>query len=317
MAENNKISEYIENMTFKKKVGVGFSPDEVYEAICDLTSMYNGVLAESQQEVAQLRQELQQQQSLPRPEPPYVPPTVPTPADPVPPMPEPAPWAPPIPEAPAAPVTAVYSTVPDADTAPATEEEEAPAADTDARSLRHAGRKELLELLLESRQENEQLQQVIRELREQNRLLKAQLEDKHIKINKAGTLAEASLLLNGVVESTQAAAQQYLDNLQDLYHRETVQCQQKEEEAQQHAQDILCNASQQCDRLFRTTEEACLSMEKNTREACEAMSRQAKADIEQYWESLSDRMERFYEAHQGLQELMQNAGHIPPGGRYG
>ena len=45
MSEQHKISEYIEKMSFKKKLGMGFSPDEVYEAICELTSMYNDVLA--------------------------------------------------------------------------------------------------------------------------------------------------------------------------------------------------------------------------------------------------------------------------------
>ena len=42
MSEQHKISEYINKMSFKKKLGVGFSPDEVYEAIYDLTNKSTG-----------------------------------------------------------------------------------------------------------------------------------------------------------------------------------------------------------------------------------------------------------------------------------
>lgn len=55
MSEQHKISEYINKMSFKKKLGVGFSPDEVYEAIYDLTNMYNEMLSNTYREVSELR----------------------------------------------------------------------------------------------------------------------------------------------------------------------------------------------------------------------------------------------------------------------
>ena len=151
-------------------------------------------------------------------------------------------------------------------------------------------------------------------LTEENRTLQRQLEDKRIKIEKAGTLAEASLLLNGVVEATQAAATQYLDNLKDLEVRETVRCEEKEAQTKRQARRILENARAECDELVRTTQEQCTAMEQQTRNACATMTDRARAEIDEHWEQLSDRLESFYSAHEGLKELLRKTGQIPGGG---
>lgn len=74
----------------------------------------------------------------------------------------------------------------------------------DVKKLR---RKELLEMLLELSKENE--------------LLRKQLSDAHrrlasreIRVKNSGSIAEAALRLNGVFEAAQAAADQYLQNIQ-------------------------------------------------------------------------------------------------------
>lgn len=72
--------------------------------------------------------------------------------------------------------------------------------------LKKLRRVELLELLLEERQENE-------ELRRQVEKLKEQLADRNIEVTTAGTLAEAALRLNGVFEAADKAAAQYLENI--------------------------------------------------------------------------------------------------------
>jgi hypothetical protein len=74
------------------------------------------------------------------------------------------------------------------------------------RDLRKLSRKELLELLLvQSRR--------IDRLEAQLTKANAKLADREIHLEKAGTMAEASLSLNGVFESIDAAGAQYLENL--------------------------------------------------------------------------------------------------------
>ena len=74
-------------------------------------------------------------------------------------------------------------------------------------TMRHLRRSELLQLLIEQKKENERLR---------DELDKAQrkLNDRQILIDEAGSLAEASLKLNAVFEAAQAAAAQYLENVE-------------------------------------------------------------------------------------------------------
>lgn len=74
------------------------------------------------------------------------------------------------------------------------------------KELRRLKRAELLEMLLEQTKKVEALQA---ELELKNR----ELENKRILIEKAGSIAEASLRLNEVFETAQKAADQYLYNI--------------------------------------------------------------------------------------------------------
>ena len=74
------------------------------------------------------------------------------------------------------------------------------------KELRRLRRSDLMEMLLQLSKENLQLRQ---ELEDANR----QLAEKHIKIEEAGSLAEAALKLNGIFEAAQAACDQYTENI--------------------------------------------------------------------------------------------------------
>ncbi len=76
--------------------------------------------------------------------------------------------------------------------------------------LRRLSRTELLELLLKETEENERLRA---ELDEAHRQLKA----REIALRESGSIAEASLRLNGVFEAAQKAADQYLENVRHRY----------------------------------------------------------------------------------------------------
>ena len=165
-------------------------------------------------------------------------------------------------------------------------------------------RRKLLEVLLDSSRENESLHSDIQGLLQKNQQLQTQLDDKKIKIDKAGTIAEAAFEINGVMESARCAAEQYLDNLKDLHERETVRCEQKELLTQKQAQDMLDNATAQCNALVKRTQEQCQAMQMQTQQTCDAIIEQTRADVEEYWRSLSQRLEDFYVAHEGLKEVL-------------
>ena len=75
--------------------------------------------------------------------------------------------------------------------------------------LKKLNRAELLELLVEQSKKIDQLQA---QLDEANR----KLADRQIEIDKAGSIAEASLRLSGVFQAAEEAAEQYLENIRRL-----------------------------------------------------------------------------------------------------
>lgn len=77
------------------------------------------------------------------------------------------------------------------------------------KELRHMSRSQLLEMLIVQMEENEKLK---------NSLEKAHimLTNRQIMIDRAGSLAEAALQLNGVFEAADQAAQQYLENIRRM-----------------------------------------------------------------------------------------------------
>lgn len=74
------------------------------------------------------------------------------------------------------------------------------------KSTKRMSRKDLLELLVI---QSEKIDELESELKRVNELL----NDREIKISKAGSIAEAALQLNGVFEAAEKAVGQYLDNV--------------------------------------------------------------------------------------------------------
>lgn len=176
-------------------------------------------------------------------------------------------------------------------------------------------RAELLEILLEQSKENDFLKG---QLEEKDNIIvhyKKKLSERKIELEKAGTIAEASFQLNGVLEAAEKASQQYLDNLQDLYNRENALCTTKEEEfenkcaAIMHATQERCDfmkeeMEKRCEEMLKATETKCQEREKVSEEMCAILDKRAKDAVDNRWNELSKRLEAFYASHDGLREMM-------------
>ena len=133
------------------------------------------------------------------------------------------------------------------------------------RELRRLSRTDLLELLLAQRKENEQLRCLLDQTQ-------AQLADRSIKINNAGSIAEASLQLSGIFDAAQDSCQYYLDNIRQLSERQNIVCQQMEEE---------------------------------TKEKCDRMVAEAEIKSQQCWENCSAKIRQLVDSYSGLQQAME------------
>lgn len=133
------------------------------------------------------------------------------------------------------------------------------------RQLRKASRPDLLRLLLEEKKTSEAL-------REQLRQLQLQLENRQLRINQAGSLAEAALKLSGIFDAAETACQSYTENIRTLSGRQ---------------------------------EEICRKMEQETREKCDRMLEQAKQMSRVYWDEYTEKCSRYMKSMEEAQRRME------------
>jgi hypothetical protein len=89
--------------------------------------------------------------------------------------------------------------------------------------FRKLNRKQLTEMLVEQSKQ-------IDSLKVQLKAAEEALEERDIKLNEAGNIAEAALKLNNIFEDAQAACEQYVYSLRAMYAREHEICRMMEEQ---------------------------------------------------------------------------------------
>lgn len=141
--------------------------------------------------------------------------------------------------------------------------------------LKKLNRVQLLELLLNAARENEQL-------RARQSELERQLQSRAILLEKAGSIAEAALSLNGVFTAAETAAAQYLENIQRLSGEGEAVCQRMEAEARKKAEAICADA--------------------------DAYSRQVRSEADQYQRQVMEKIQSLLQEQDSLRFLLQSRG---------
>ena len=141
------------------------------------------------------------------------------------------------------------------------------------KELRKLGRPQLLELLVAQGKELEALKERLAEA-------EAQLADRRLAIDKAGSIAEASLALSGIFETAEAAAAQYIENIKELSGRQEKICMQREAENREKADEILKKAQRGADLLLNSTREECRRLEEDTRNQCRRLEEDTRRRCE-------------------------------------
>ena len=145
------------------------------------------------------------------------------------------------------------------------------------KELRRLSRSELLEMLIAQTEENDRLKIRLEQA-------EAQLRDRRIAIDKAGSLAEAALSLNGVFQAAEAAAQQYLENIQRISGQQDAICRSIKEKAEKETEQI--------------------------RQEAQAYSQKVHAEADAYWKQVAARAAKLLEDQNSLREMINSAGKV-------
>ena len=150
------------------------------------------------------------------------------------------------------------------------------------KEIRNLSRADLLEMLIQLSRDNEDLQAQIE-------ALKAQLDDREIKIEKAGSIAEAALQINGVFAAAEAAAAQYLENLEKYADFSDKMQKEAEQKANKIVEDAKVTAKKLVDEADVKAKE---------------ITDKAKAESQEYWDAVSKRVNQFWSDYKGLREFL-------------
>lgn len=143
------------------------------------------------------------------------------------------------------------------------------------KELRRMSREELVEIIYAMQQSQQQLEK-------ENEALQAQLQERTLKWEQAGSLAEAALSLNNVFADAQAAADQYL---------ESVKAGQADAEAR--AEQIIQQAQAQADQLLA-----------DARRDAAALTAKAQKDADAQWDAFRSNVRSAVEVSPELAALL-------------
>ena len=135
------------------------------------------------------------------------------------------------------------------------------------RELRRMHRAELIEILYALKQSEDQL-------KAQNAALTAQLQDRQLRLEKAGSIAQAALELNNVFAAAQAAADDYLHSVQaSLADTDAA------------AANTLSQARSEARRILEQAQADAEQKRTQTEADCKAMVEQAEQEVQQRWQA--------------------------------
>ena len=125
------------------------------------------------------------------------------------------------------------------------------------KELQKLKRSELLEIMLG-------LQNELDDQREENKILQAKLDERTISIENAGSIAEAALEINGVLNDAQKAADVYLENVRKMHN-----------EQESRHNEIIKNATDEAEKLYAAAKIEAEKIQSTTNAECQQKIREA------------------------------------------
>lgn len=142
--------------------------------------------------------------------------------------------------------------------------------------LKKLSRADLLELLIQQSEEVEKLRKLLAESEDK-------LGQRELIMNEAGSIAEASLQLNGIFEAAQSASQQYLESIRLYSEYQKLVCEKREKQIKIDAERYMEDARRKSELL-----------ETETKQKCTEMVLRARIESQSYWEEIEKKLEEYY-----------------------
>ncbi len=144
--------------------------------------------------------------------------------------------------------------------------------------LKHLSRRDLMEIIAAMKKKEIKLQELLA-------IADEKLTDRNIRVDNAGSIAEAAMALNGVFEAAQAAADTYLRSL----HFTNADIEERRNRAEAESRQIVEEARQEAQAMVR-----------KANEQSAAMLAAAEAEIAKKWDVFHENVQKVLQSHSEL-----------------
>ncbi len=147
------------------------------------------------------------------------------------------------------------------------------------------------------------LSREVKKLKKEKQELSEKLRAAEADSREIGNIADVTVQMTGLFEEAQKTAELYVAKVKRMTEQQKKQLHAEEEKSRRDIQKLGDEATRTCMDMKQQTEKECRRLRETTEKECEEFRSRAQAEAEAYWESLSERLESFYKAHQGMREL--------------
>lgn len=161
-------------------------------------------------------------------------------------------------------------------------------AEEKEKELRRMNRTELIEIIYALKKEEEEAEKKCVELEEK-------LQERTIRVEQAGSIAEAAMELNQVFIHAQAAADDYLDAVHAA-----------QQEAEQYAGQVKREAKERAEQMKHEAEEEAEKIREQAKTEAEALQQQMETTVQIKMERMRQECQARYEAAEAKQQETEN-----------
>lgn len=162
------------------------------------------------------------------------------------------------------------------------------------KELKRLGRAELIDIIYELQIQREQQETELQTLRRQ-------LDDKLLQIEQSGSIAEAAIRVNQVIEAAQAAADQYLGSI----HAANADLEQRVAEAEAKAKATVEAANRQAEGIVSQAQQKADATLREAETRAEAMLADAQRQADARWDSFQRKAAELLRAQEDLRNLVK------------
>lgn len=161
------------------------------------------------------------------------------------------------------------------------------------KELRRLGRPELIEIIY-------QLEKSQEESRQEIARLQVRLQDRTLRLSEAGSIAQAALQVNGVMEAAQAAADQYVQAAE----ADRQQARTELSDAQARAERLVADAQAQAERLVADAQTQADAILSDAQAQARTVTDQAEQHARNHWDLFREKAEQLIRDHHELSALL-------------